>query len=109
MKQKDIDAIHHGIAKYDRLAHGFPEGIYDKSCKLCWMYVDNDCEGCIINKKTDGHSCDSTPWERIYLAHLTNNQFSNDATWCRAVEDEIEFLISLLPEEEQRRYDLGEI
>jgi hypothetical protein len=103
MKQKDIDAIHHGIAKYDRLAHGCPVGITSISCKLCDMYVFEDCGGCPIFKKTGLDDCQETPWEDIY------DNPKRTSPWCEAVEEEIEFLISLLPEKEQRRYSLEEI
>jgi hypothetical protein len=103
VKQNDIDAIHHAIAKYDRLAHGFFEWIGAASCKLCQMYGSNDCVRCPIFKKTRIAYCHGTPWDDIFFS---KKGFS---PWCEAVEEEIEFLISLLPEKEQRRYDLEEI
>lgn len=100
MKQKDIDAIHHGIAKYDRLAHGFPEEIRGTDCQLCTMYEDDDCVGCPIFNMTGRVDCGGTPWHDIY----DNKNFS--FLWCHAVEGEIEFLILLLPEEEREKYNL---
>jgi hypothetical protein len=103
MKQEDIDAIHHGIAKYDRLAHGFLEGIGSISCELCQMYKSNDCVRCPIFKKTKIAYCNGTTWGDIYF------NAKRTSPWCEAVEEEIEFLISLLPEKEQRRYSLEDI
>jgi hypothetical protein len=103
MKQEDIDAIHHAIAKYDRLAHGFLELIGSCYCKLCQMYRSNGCVRCPIFKKTRIAYCHGTPW--IYI----DFNAKRTSPWCEAVEEEIEFLISLLPKEEQRRYSLEDI
>ena len=65
------------------------------ACHLC-ISSGKSCEGCPVDIKT-GYGCDETP----FLAWINSNIRSPE--YWDATEDEIEFLVSLLPKNHRLR------
>jgi hypothetical protein len=70
----------------------------DEWCPLCRI-SDAKCHGCIIKKDSGKSKCLNTPW--ILTPEYWNYPAGGDI---EKTGDEIDFLISLLPEKEQQRY-----
>jgi len=105
LSKKDIIAIEKAVEKYNLIAIGCLSPIGNlgvKTCNLCYMYwYERDCRGCPVYNRTKIMGCILTPhkWivdNQISIAKklIGHPRFEQGIT---AVEDEIEFLISLLP------------
>lgn len=68
-------------------------GCYD--CPLCKEYRENGCYRCPIQKRTRKSKCIDTPYIPF------SSKSSQGLERCIYIEDEIEFLISLLDKETQ--------
>lgn len=110
MNEKTLKALEDSVQKWDLIAHGIiTEDSVD--CPLCELYLNDaadDCKKCPIYKKTKMESCYNTPYDDINLESsivleedLVKNP--NDPPNLNAVEEEIEFLISLLPTDHKLR------
>jgi len=112
---EDILEIKIAIRKYNMIAMGclkILENLGAGNCGLCTMYWDDRCKGCPIKERTGYAGCAGTPYSRINnTATVISDRVSDkkivDAKNKRrldiglyALEDEIDFLVSLLPIEE---------
>jgi hypothetical protein len=55
------------------------------TCVLCQVYHKKHCRGCPVRKNTNANHCERTPFTKYRLCKVEQ------------MEEEIEFLISLLP------------
>ena len=115
MNQEIIDAIVRSVTKWDLIAQSIITE-EDYECPLCSLFVvwSGHCRGCPVMSRTWETRCCGTPYDRINLAHRTtlagmlaggcSRQYFHNLL--DAVEEEIEFLSSLLPEgsDEAKRY-----
>jgi hypothetical protein len=74
------------------------------SCPLCVMFLlnkrpgDNPCEGCPVFKKTGVSGCNTTPYTQVMMYKQTAEHDDTILDFeRRAIQDEIDFLKSLLP------------
>lgn len=118
MKPEIVIAIIKSIFHYERIALGIDKSISGKYCALCKIFGKDKnyliygikCydgkDFCPIHEHTKLTGCRDTPWEIIsILIHgtkLTDN--INSAIWDQ-IEEEIEFLISLLPYNFQKEFN----
>lgn len=114
-----VSAIKGSIAKWDLIAHGILVNKGGENCPLCQVF---GCIPCPVYLKTYGIQCRHTPYVRIKLPRgITMPEwihypvpdkykilgFGNKVNETfEAIEKEIEFLISLLPIEEQEVYKI---
>lgn len=114
LKDRQTEALLQSIARYDRIAHGI-ESYADGECACCELDEEvnsgtRDCtETCPIYAFTGFQECGGTPWKgfsRFFHNRALHEWQPGDF---ETVEKEIEFLISLLPVEEQERFDLSEV
>lgn len=69
-----------------------------EDCPLCKRYYHHACDGCPISQKKTGLAfCDGTPLDDMPIGHKTGV----GADLSNMIEAEIEFLISLLTQEDQ--------
>jgi len=106
-----IPYIEGALRKWDCIAQGIgtDEGMWN--CPLCQVFVyargTNKCKGCPVFKRTGAKGCSATPYRYFYvrnnqtLPHYMQNSYnpSKHIRQCDVVEDAIEFLVSLLPED----------
>lgn len=103
MKKETIRAIHNSINHYNCIALGLHLSIDSEYCNLCKLF--KHCSDCVIFKVTEKLYCGNTPWVRIYIYNNESKLLIDvDLKVWDYVEEEIEFLISLLPESEQLKY-----
>lgn len=122
MHETTIKALEDSVRKWDCIAQGIGIDEGTKNCPLCTMYFDpftsgftgywrNTCNDCPVYKKVNESECRDTPYEAIHLYKLqplpvwiksilwaTNRVPIRISNTLYAIEAEIEFLISLLPE-----------
>jgi len=117
--KKDIQEIEKAIKRFDLIASGclpITDNIGGSKCGLCKMYATIEgCPGCPIFEKTKRHKCVSTPYTEIaknylfmefYIKYRYTKHYihKEKVDLClKALEDEIEFLISLLPDNHKLR------
>lgn len=101
------DALRLSIAKWERNADpntpmlGKTHGT--RECALCDLFHKSHCKGCPIAEKTGGIVCQRTPYISAIDAHydwLNSPNEGNLEAYHRAAQEEVDFLKSLLPEEE---------
>lgn len=110
-----VFAIKGSIAKWDLIAHGIGTNRRGFNCPLCIKF--RSCDKCPVGKDTTKSNCMGTPYEYInlpdniylprwiqYFKELIKKEEIIDLC-CDLIEDEIEYLISLLPESEQNKYN----
>jgi len=118
VNKKIIAAIHESIKKWDCIAQGIASDEGASNCPLCAMFFSNNCVGCPVMLFTGHEYCQFTPYAntlRIVAAdECGHNGFTpikslqnDDISECQflAVTQEVEFLISLLPDDEQHKYE----
>lgn len=115
LKKQDIKLVEQCInLKWEPLANGcYDRRKYDSLCPLCNEYWDNYCECCPIYKVTGKHRCNGTPLQKIYdLEESIGGGGVDDEDYLMAsdfpefndaVEEMVEFLISMLPEDHEWR------
>lgn len=105
MEQETIDAVIAAVCKWDLIAQGIGVDNGTDNCPLCIMFFDRapgtGCdEECPVFEVTSQELCNGSPFKYTNLesdytipehhGYITTEEFA-------AIEDEIEFLISLLP------------
>lgn len=104
--EDDIGLIEASIIRWNAFAMGWTslEIFFEEDCPLCTVYIFPKCHGCPIMNKTRLNSCNGTPldqWSRdTYWDQVTGKSWVADWT---STEDEIEFLVSLLPKDHKWR------
>jgi len=118
--KKDIQEIEKAIKRFDLISAGclpISDNIGGSNCGLCRMYATAEgCPGCPIFEKTKCNKCVGTPYTGIaknymfmefYSKYRYTKQYyahkENVDLCLKALEDEIEFLISLLPDKHKLR------
>lgn len=119
MDRHTIRALHGSINKWIRIYKGIESDRGEKNCPLCKKFVKGAvvaCDGCPVRVSTGISSCLRTPYEvwteKVYseLSSLTGSSYYDKFLRVigplsqEAAADEVLFLISLLPEEEQAKY-----
>ena len=76
-------------------------------CALCELFLynrPNECGGCPVVEKTGEPLCNGTPWRRFRVTlsswHDDPDEEAYRNTWRQAAQAMVDFLISLLPQEE---------
>lgn len=103
-------AIKASIKKWDLIAQGV-HSQNEGTCALCDLYQMPTCRLCPIFEKTGKTQCQGTPYKDTNLDSsltLKEDLYTNpdNPPNLDAVEEEIEFLISLLPDKEKEAYRL---
>lgn len=73
-----------------------------KECALCTLFWGSGCAGCPVKLKTGESNCINTPYQKIITAYdkkCLPQGFAPD-NWRELIKAELDFLISLLPEED---------
>ena len=107
MDDRTLTALRQSIEKWERNAVAETPDDYATSvgsCALCCLFWENRCRGCPVTDATGGVRCDWTPY---WVANAARSEWSDcpsnltlrDAAHA-AARAEVEFLRSLLPEEE---------
>jgi len=104
MNKKTISALIAGVEKWERNALAkTPDDaeIWDDTCKLCHLFIMDDCKGCPVRASTGENYCEGSPWDRAAKA-LTEWEFhagcrNARARFRRAAKAEANFLRSLIP------------
>lgn len=97
MKNKLIQDCISG--KWHLIAYGLGVSEGSKNCLLCQEYLENDCIGCpVVENNKDNYKCDGTPCKEIIAYTLLDNSMPD---MIDAVEQQIIFLCSLLPEDHE--------
>ena len=102
MNAKTLKALKASIAHWKRLADGKQrtgEGIGDKYCALCALYLAGDCKGCPIMALTKQTFCDDTPY--AYVLKMRNEVGIGSDEFKEAARIEYNFLRALLPERQR--------
>jgi len=99
-----LAALKGSIQKWrDILAGGEEQGARD--CPLCEIFYDNwnngrRCDGCPVSHNAGISTCRNTPYEAWAVATGRLPRKIRDATQRKFAQDELDYLISLLPEGE---------
>jgi hypothetical protein len=113
MDNETLTALHGSIAKWQAIADGTGQDKGIENCPLCVKFIRNFYAGCPVAESIGDYGCVGTPYEtREDLADEINFSDSvplglddvpleHRARFVRIARDELEFLESLLPEEEQ--------
>ena len=131
-----IEAIEGSIKKWDAIAMGCKNDKNSANCSLCQLFIDDssDCSKwdtlgefksfCPVRLKSDCEGCENTPWDRwhnlitccspdpIYRNLVHANKFADPDNFrelCDLAEQEIEYLIELLPYKHKLRGELDEL
>lgn len=80
--------------KWNPIAMGCHPNDGRKDCPLCLEYYSHLCAGCPISRFTGQLVCYGTPYDQIFDAYDYDN-----------IEAEVEFLIRLLPQEDQENLE----
>lgn len=107
MDAETLTALKQSIEKWERNAVAETPGDFTtrpRDCALCWLFCKRGCGGCPVMDATGKVYCHGTPYDEAALAcaewrNATSNTTLRDAAQA-AARAEVEFLRSLLPEEE---------
>lgn len=115
MDARTLEALKASIAKWERNAVAkTPEDYhpYSDTCPLCFLFVENCCNGCPVADSADQSHCEGTPWEDVpdafdswrYYAAISSRSAASRAREAAlaAAREEVAFLQSLLPVEPTR-------
>lgn len=92
MDNKTLDALKGSIAKWQAIVDGTGEDLGCDNCPLCQLFWDNECVNCPVYEKTGEWRCDGSPY-------INYDEDLDDEAKKRSAQAELDFLISLLPEE----------
>lgn len=123
MEKTVIKAIKGSIAKWDLIAHGVGVDSGTANCPLCKMFFVSGfggwgakCNECPVAERVYVDKCGFTPYSDIHLnfditvpdwikeLNIINRTYINETI--DAIQEEIEFLILLLPCEDREQYNL---
>lgn len=122
MDKKTLKALKGSIQKWHNICYHDGEDLSADNCPLCQHFVDEydwtNCElGCPVYLKTKEASCHGTPYEKwAKLCMEQGYDFYSKTNWkattpekLKAAEEELKFLVCLLPEGEKAKMTDGEI
>jgi hypothetical protein len=115
MDEETSTALRGAIAKWKAIAEGTGKDKGTENCPLCakFLHQPDMCSGCPVMKRTGSIGCWGTPyetWDKLTEEFdldddtefgLNDAPLEYRARLARIARDELEFLQSLLPEEEQ--------
>lgn len=104
-----LDALRASIAKWRGIVLGTERDEGHHNCALCATFLNRDdarpggmCAGCPVMLRTGVARCDGSPYETAWVKHagaLTSGFAVTDAARA-AAQDEVDFLRSLLPQDD---------
>jgi len=101
MNNKTLEALRGSIAKWEGIIAGTVEDLGDTNCPLCQMFNNDDsewpCRGCPVKKITGATYCKGSPY--VSFAKVKHHGSKNDE-YREAAQAELDFLKSLLPQDE---------
>lgn len=102
MKKRTLKALKKSIAKWEKNAerkftHEVRTGVSD--CPLCTLFFMNSCKGCPVSEASGVTNCDNTPYNNVVNLKPLSSEPVRPALK-DAIEREVAFLKSLLPEGE---------
>lgn len=92
MDKITLHALRGSIAKWRAIVDGSGRDEGRSNCPLCALFWQYECRGCPVFQATGKEYCHETP----YSTYAT----SVPTLRARAAQEEVDFLQSLLPEEE---------
>lgn len=106
--QREIELIHETIEHWSRMAMGCdgekPTGEYCPLCSVYYYPMYFDCGVCPIKERTGHYNCRHSGWSNAQLAINLIQKGKRHFVDYDSIETFIDFIISLLPVEEQKRY-----
>lgn len=98
MDNKTLGALKGSIKKWQDIVDGIGVDKSASNCPLCLLFIDDDCNGCPVMRRTGATYCEETPY---YDARLTIGyaQLVKTDVQRAAAQAELDFLKSLLPKE----------
>lgn len=97
MTNKELKTLKKCISEKWHVLATSDKWVREPDCALCELHED-DCEKCVVYRKTGKIDCRGTPyyaWRRIHESNRYQNKKAKAATL-----KELYFLVSLLPEGE---------
>ncbi len=102
MNTKTLKALEESIEHWQRLADGCEEEIGCRSCPLCKLFIQDNCNGCPVAEKTGVKYCYGSPYQlRDLDSFMGDDEKSHNPSFLKAAKEEVEFLRSMLPGERQ--------
>lgn len=114
MDKRTLTALKTSIAHWQEISVATRKTmprIGGNTCALCIEFnhrkSDEDCLGCPVREKTNYPYCQNSPYEKVeelfsnFGAQTLIDDNTHISTFRRAAKRELDFLISLLPEDEK--------
>lgn len=105
MTPQALQALRESIAHWRRAVESSDEPLRGENCALCQLFyhvTDEDgmhCTGCPVRERTGEDECSGSPWWAAFAARVRfRSGTESDSKRRGAVQAELDFLISLLPE-----------
>lgn len=103
MNDKMLEALKASIAKWEdntKITHISESKIWGDTCALC-EEAGLTCSGCPVSERTGHVNCEETPWKEIpAIVGDVKSLSAPLSAFHRAAQDEVDFLKSLLPEDQ---------
>jgi len=122
MDKKVLKALKGSIQKWHNIAYYGEEDLSQDNCPLCLHFLDKeagwvDCEaGCPVWLKTKKEFCEGSPYTKWARGCLNDDYGSYSDRWkaitpekVKLAEEELKFLVTLLPEGEEAKMKDGDI
>jgi hypothetical protein len=110
MKKKTLDALKGSIRKWEQIRDGLIEDQGTHNCPLCKLFHAFECVGCPIQQHTGQKGCVGSPYEAYNDIYFDDgdDEDSNPEHKKKLAQDELDFLISLLPKSPNQQEDCNE-
>jgi hypothetical protein len=109
MDAKTLEALEGSIAKWQAIVAGTGTDKGAADCPLCQIFIipNSSCKGCPVYEKTKYSVCKQTPYTNQWLPtiHSPFMQVTEEQR-IAAAQAELDFLISLLPNEERKETNM---
>lgn len=104
MNKRTLAALRGSIKKWHNICYNgeLDRGTYD--CPLCIVFKSNTCQNCPVKDSTGEARCIGSPYSRWHLAGGHYN-IADVPGRQRAAKDELDFLVTLLPENKTCKVD----
>ena len=97
MDEHTLKALRGSIRKWESIVSGLGEDLRSVNCSLCIEFPE--CEGCPVVERTGQDECEGSPYYETWRA---KQNFGRDSIeYMQTAMAEVDFLKSLLPENEQ--------
>jgi hypothetical protein len=101
MTPETLEALKGSIEKWRKIVEEGGEDLGVKNCPLCHLhYAYGNCTGCPVNQASGGQQCGNTPYDEWDELDLFGSGVADTPAKIEAARAELEFLRSLLPQEE---------